>query len=515
MSVVERWLVRAVFVSLACWPVVSLAQVDYRDGHPWDQRARSGPDAQVPGWYYNLGVTGLRAELVADSPKALVVRYVFEKTPASGKVQVNDKIVGVNGKAFEHAHRNGYGMDIFGGDGPVKELADALEACTAKNGTGKLTLMVERGDKPLDVELRFNKRLGSYAPTFPADCEKSEQIYRHLLAFLVSQQEESGSFGSPVENTFASLALLASGQRRYLPNVQKCLHYLAQSIDGSDEPKPQGLMNWTYMGTAIVLSEYYLLTKDRWALEELKKVQVLIEKGQYLDMSQINPKSKQTHPDAVPKGPLDSHGGWGHNPGFEGYGPIAMITAQGALSFALMQRCGLEIDRDRLDAAYAFLKRGTGENGYMWYGDQRGGGPEAWADMGRTGAAGVAFYLSPYEDQAYRDQAMRYVHVIGKHPQSFPDTHGSPLMGMAYTALAANLDQDDFRKLMDANRWWFTMAQCADDGTFYYQPNRDNAGYGSNSRVSASSVVAFIYAIPRHSLVITGRERVPIKPGSK
>ena len=48
-------------------------------------------------------------------------------------------------------------------------------------------------------------------------------------------------------------------------------------------------------------------------------------------------------------------------------------------------------------------------------------------------------------------------------------------MGMAYTALAANIEPANFRKLMDANRWWFTMAQCA-DGTFYYQPNRDNAG---------------------------------------
>jgi hypothetical protein len=95
--------------------------------------------------------------------------------------------------------------------------------------------------------------------------------------------------------------------------------------------------------------------------------------------------------------------------------------------------------------------------------------------------------------------------VIGQHPQSFPDTHGSPLMGMGYTALAANVDPDSFRKLMDANRWWFTMAHCT-DGSFYYQPNRDNAGYGSDARMTASSVVAFILTIPKHSLVITGKK---------
>jgi hypothetical protein len=57
---------------------------------------------------------------------------------------------------------------------------------------------------------------------------------------------------------------------------------------------------------------------------------------------------------------------------------------------------------------------------------------------------------------------------------------------------------------MDANRYWFALAQCG-DGTFYYQPNRDNAGYGDDSRLSASAVTAFILTIPRRSLAITGK----------
>jgi hypothetical protein len=77
-------------------------------------------------------------------------------------------------------------------------------------------------------------------------------------------------------------------------------------------------------------------------------------------------------------------------------------------------------------------------------------------------------------------------------------------MGMAYEALGANTEAQNFRKLMDANRWWFTMAQC-NDGTFYYQPNRDNAGYDSRARMTASAVVAFIFTIPKRNLVITGK----------
>jgi hypothetical protein len=77
-------------------------------------------------------------------------------------------------------------------------------------------------------------------------------------------------------------------------------------------------------------------------------------------------------------------------------------------------------------------------------------------------------------------------------------------MGMAYSALGAHVDPANFRKLMDANRWWFALAQCS-DGTFYYQPNRDNAGYGSDARMTASSVTAFILVISKRSLVLTGK----------
>jgi len=125
--------------------------------------------------------------------------------------------------------------------------------------------------------------------------------------------------------------------------------------------------------------------------------------------------------------------------------------------------------------------------------------------MGRTGAAGIANFLSPYPDPAYRKRALAHSKMIGDHPQSFPDTHGSPAMGMAYAAMAANIDPANFRRLMDATRWWFTLAQCP-DGSFYYQPNRDNAGYGADARMTATAVTAFLFTIPKRSLVITGKE---------
>jgi len=125
--------------------------------------------------------------------------------------------------------------------------------------------------------------------------------------------------------------------------------------------------------------------------------------------------------------------------------------------------------------------------------------------MGRTGAAGLANFLSPYPDDKYRERALLHARCIGAHPETLPDTHGSPIMGMGYTALAAHVDPASFRKLMDSNRWWFTLSQCA-DGSFYYQPNRDNNPYDFHdaSRISASAVVALILSADRRNLRVTG-----------
>jgi Family of unknown function (DUF6288) len=482
-----------------------LAQVHYfGNDSPWAQRADAGPDAQVPGWFLNLGLTGLRAQLVEEQPKALLIKYVFPGSPASPHIKAGDFIIGVGGHMFKEPHRNGYGETVFGADGPMQEMAEVLENCQSNDGTGKMAITIRRGAETKDVELDVGQKYGAYSSTYPADCPKSNKILSELLDYLVKQQSEDGSFGDPVHNTFAPLALLASGKKKYMSAVKLNVQYHCRQTVSKDKDR-FGLINWKYMSAAIVVSEYYLATGEKWVVPELQEIQDHLAKAQYLHMSQINPKSKESHPDSYPKGPENAHGGWGHNPGFEGYGPISMLTGQGALAYSLMHRCGIKIDREKHDAAYKFLRKGTGQNGYVWYGDSIGGQPDGWADMGRTGASGIANFLSPYDDSVYREQAMLHAHVIGQHPQSFPDTHGSPPMGMAYTTLAANLKPDSFRRLMDANRWWFTMAQCT-DGTFYYQPNRDNAGYDSDARKTASCVVAFIYAIPKQSLVITGKE---------
>ena len=115
----------------------------------------------------------------------------------------------------------------------------------------------------------------------------------------------------------------------------------------------------------------------------------------------------------------------------------------------------------------------------------------------------IAHWMSPHRE--HRKQALLHAKLMGEQPQSFPDTHASPLMGMAYGALGTSIDRRSFEALMEANRWWFLLAECP-DGTFAYQPNRDNAGYGNDARLLATTVTAFILSIPLEGLVMTGRK---------
>ncbi len=480
----------------------STAQVHYfPNGSPWNQQANTGPDAVVPGWYYNLGITGLRIELVENAPKTMVVRYVFPGSPADGKIAVGESIVGVSGASFIEAHENGYGESVFGARGPVGEFAVALEAAQSTAGGGNLSVRVDAGGAVRDEVLVIGQEYGAFSPTFPENCPKSELILQELLDFLVVEQKPNGSWGNPVNDLYANLALLAAGEGlQHDLALKNGLAFLASTTSTTDS---SSLPNWKYMTAAIVLSEYYLLTGEAWVLPELTEVRDFLMAGQYTMHSQVDPNAQVTHPGTFPDDYLDSHGGWGHNPGFEGYGPIGMLTGQGALALSLMKRCGLEISREHHDFAYAFLARGTGQNGYVWYKDVVAG-PTNWADQGRTSASALANRLAPYPQTRYRRRAFHHLAMIQQHPESFPDTHGSPQLGMGLAAAASSFKAQCFRSLMDANRWWFALAQCGDK-TYYYQPNRDNAMYGSDSRVSASAVTAFMFSIPRGSLVISGR----------
>jgi hypothetical protein len=110
-------------------------------------------------------------------------------------------------------------------------------------------------------------------------------------------------------------------------------------------------------------------------------------------------------------------GGFGHGPhnatGGNGYGSFNAVTAQAMMAWALMQRCGLAVDRQRFEAAHAFIAKGTNPIGYVWYADGVGG--SGYADMGRTGTSALAHFLDPAGSDAFKAFGKRNAKCIGNH----------------------------------------------------------------------------------------------------
>ena len=482
-------------LAISCPPLT--AQVDYNGTSPWSLTTTVAPDSAVPGWFYNLGITGMRVQLDPAAPRTLVVKYVFAGTPAAlAGVQVNDVITGVKGQPFTADHQDGYGVAVFGARGPISEFGFALDDVQGVDGLLGVTLT--RGGSPLSIAINVGQVYGSFSPTFPLSCPKSDLILSQLLTNLRQTQEADGAWGdgghrSHENNIFAGLALLSDGSPASMTAAGKLATYYDNRTNGPIATS--GLNNWRYLAASIYLSEYYHKTNDASVLTKLNTLYSRLLASQYTNV----PGASGTNP------ALPGFGGWGHNAGFEGYGPIGMTTGQGALAFALMKRVGVNVDRTRLDAAYDFLVKGTGANSYVWYADGQGGSPYDWADPGRTGAAAIANWMSPYTEPAYATRATRHARFMGAHPQSFPDTHASPTIGMAYAAMGAHFDPESFRQLLDNNRWWFSLAQTP-EGNFYYQPNRDNAYYNLvPPRFVASSVTALILSLPKRNLMISER----------
>jgi len=478
-----RGLVVLVMVGVACSPAWALR---LSKGGAWEKTTKVGPDAAVPGWYVNLGVTGARAMIRDDAPQVLEVMYVFANTPAAGMLTKGDKIIGVNGRRFSVPHKFGYGVSKFGYEGPMMEFGQALDASQGTTLKGKFTMMVVRGGKRVTVELKVPTMWGSFSRTYPYDCAKTDKILSQLYPYLVAKQNSNGLWsGRPHINAFATLALMASGDRRYFPAVQKAVREMARTTDATLDFG--GLTCWKYGMYGAVLGEYYLMTGEKWVLPELQEINEWLTKG------------------------VTPNGGWGHRPWAEarkdvGYGAINVITMQAKMALSLMQRCGITVDAKLYAGTHDFAVKGTNAIGYVWYKDG-GAGNRGYADMGRTGAAALAHYLSPTGGQAYRDYALLAARCIGNNPRTFPDTHGSPMLGMAWTGLGAAIDPVSFRKLMDHNLWSFTLAHCP-DGTFYYQPNRDNNAqdYSAAPRLSATAATALILSVKHRKLLMTGAQ---------
>jgi hypothetical protein len=339
----------------------------------------------------------------------LTVHSTDENTPASGKFKQGDIIVSVNGRSV---------ID------PEIYICLGEEITKAEAGNGKLAFAIKRGEKS-ETDTINHPVLGSYSPTFPLNCKKSDAIIKACsdrIARELPDRDVSTDHGF-----FGALALLSVGDDAYLPLIKKHLM--------KHENKSHTWQNGYY---GLAMAEYYLRTGDK----------------------EILPKLKIICDDSVERMKFGGWNQWGHgiNPGYVQGGLMNPAGVPVLATLILAQECGVEVDKTAFEASLKYFYRFVGHGGVP-YGNHR---CEAW--LGTNGKNGMlAAALSLLEGENYQkakeylalDSADSYYLLGAGHGSSFPNH--------IWTGIgASHVSQDKithYRRGMDKRKWYYDLCR--------------------------------------------------------
>jgi hypothetical protein len=497
-----------IIVSLAL-AVDALAIKDEDNQGRWTKPCTRGPDAEVPGFLVNMGPTGARGIL---KERSYVVKHIFAKSPAKGVLELNDEVIGANGKKFATHTFGGGHHDL---EGPLQDLGLAIEDSEGRDGI--LQLMVKRGGESLTLDVQLEK-LGRFADTFPVNCKKTEILRDRAYKYLMDNPGELSSQGRCV----ATLALLSSDQ----PRVYTAGKRLAKEWN---KPYDESTWSWHLGFQGITLAEYHLLTGDKSVLKTLKSTMDLLRRAQWQGNIQ-HWKVSQFKQD-VDQATLDRHqalyeGGFGHAPyaeiverGGGGYGPMQWPTCIALMTWQLGSQCGIEAQQAGVEAGFRFLENGTTAAGHIAYGGEftLNNGPvdtKAWQANTRNGFSHksglgyLVYKLSPERTDAKKRMKLHLSNIDAAY-KDMADGHACALMGFTW-GLAGVYASDNARlkkKVTDHYKAWFNLARCHGSDSYVILPGRDYADesyYRDNIRNHTTASVAFIYSYSTPKLRVQG-----------
>ena len=214
---------------------------------------------------WTLGATGARGWIYTSNghsrkARQILVTAVETGSPADGQLNVGDVLLGVDGKNFD-------------GDARV-QFAKAITAAESRKGKGRLSVQRWRDGKTKKVTLKLPV-LGSYSATAPYDCEKSQQIFElgcEALAQRMSRKDYLRGL-NPIPRSLNALALLASGEQKYLPLIKREAQWAAKF-------KVEQFATWYYGYNMIFLAEYVSATGDQSVMPGLKRIALESARGQ-------------------------------------------------------------------------------------------------------------------------------------------------------------------------------------------------------------------------------------------
>lgn len=443
----------------------------------WPERVESAPPIPNPDFTageripsgadhdWNLGPTGLRGwmhcdGMETDTARQIMVTKVDPGSPADGRVEVGDVILGIGTRPFKIDPRIEFGRAIG----------------RSERSGGRLVLLRWRDGRRDRVTLEIPV-LGRYADTAPFDCRKSEKILERGCDALAAKLAADPGRGTPIERSYAALALLAGGDPAHLPVIRDQVARAARYTD----PDRRQYHSWFYGPQIILVAEYIMATDDRSFMPDLERLALEIARGQ------------------------SDVGSWGHRfiqetGRLAGYG---MMNAPGIpmlIGLALAREAG--VDSPEVDAA---LEKGSRlirfyvGKGSVPYGDH-----DPWIehhdDNGKNGAAAVLFnLLGDVDATEYFSRMSVACHGV-ERDTGHTGNYFNMLWAMPGVALSGPEASGDW---MEEFGWGFDLARRW-DGTFTHQGPAEPK-YDSYRLWDASGTYLLAYAQAARRTHLSGR----------
>ncbi len=416
---------------------------------------------------WNLGATGARgwmysAKLVTAGARQIRITKVEKSSPADGVLAVGDAILGVGGKPFSHD--------------PRTEMGKALTTAESEAGGGSLSLIRWRGGKTETVVVKL-PILGTYSATAPYDCPKSKRILEQGCKALAARVGAPSYRQNPITRSLNALALLASGNPKYLPLVKKEAKWAAGFSANS-------FQTWYYGYVIMLLSEYVMDTGDKSVMPGLRRLALEAANGQSMVGS-------WGHRFAGPDGRCQGYGMM-NAPGLPLTTSLVMARKAGVKAPAL----DLAIERsERL--LHFYIGKGA-----IPYGDH-----VPWIqtheDNGKCGMASVMFNLLDNAEGAEFFSRMS----VASHGAERDCGHTGNFFNILWSlpGVAQSGPHATGAWMQEFGAWYFDLARRW-DGAFGHQgpPAMRNDKYGN---WDCTGAYLLSYAMPLKKLHLTGKRK--------
>jgi hypothetical protein len=403
-----------------------------------------------------FGPTGMEG---AASKGTIKVTGVQKGSPAEGQLKNGDQIIGVGSKKF--------------GKDPKRDMAFAIDEAETKASGGKMTLMM-KGGKNVTIKLPV---LGSYSPTAPYNCAKSDKIItaaaEHLLKTVL------GKNGSRLHPEL--LGLMATGEKKYIEAVAKEIKKADWAKPDPAEielllsgEKPQGSTGWSWGYHLITLSEYYLLTGDKSVLPAIKIYAVALAKGQ------------------------DAAGLWGHRMAspkrygrLPGYAQMNQSSMSCFLGMLLAKKCGVSDPafEKGLKRTYDYVASHIGKGSFPY--GVHGPNSSVFNNNGSSASAAICMDLA-----GNTEGAQFFSQLSATSYDGLEQGHASSFFNPMWTPLGANISGPEVTQQFLKKSLWFHNLRRNWDGS--WSPDWKSGPH--------EGVALLTYCLPRHALYITGSQ---------